>query len=115
MDVVEYGRAWYWLMMDLARGTNPILAPLPPRKPRPHSPIGLTVVELEISHHFHYRWCHVGHLGHSYRVGADAPDGDRHFRRFLLRPDAGACETNDATSGPHEMSGHERAHGGYDD
>lgn len=51
MDVVEYGRAWYWLMMDLARGTNPILAPLPPRKPRPHSPIGLTVVELEISHH----------------------------------------------------------------
>lgn len=60
MDVVEYGRAWYWLMMDLARGTNPILAPLPPRKPRPHSPIGLTVVELEISHHFRYRWCRAG-------------------------------------------------------
>lgn len=62
---------------------------------------------------FRYRWYPAGHPGRSYRAGVDAPDGDRHFRRFLRLPDAGACVTNDVRSGPRVPSDHGRAHDGY--
>lgn len=43
----------------------------------------------------------------------DAPDGDRHFRRFLRLPDAGACVTNDVRSGPRVPGDRGRARDGY--